>query len=580
MGGVVRSMRRTSILACTCCAVAAAGPFPPYQVEITKVLHTGDPAPGIAGATISYLAQPQIDGAGNVLVDPSITGPGVNAGNNLVIYYGPPGGLQIVIREGDPAPDLPSGVVIASLFGGNQLCEAGTIWVFSQVSGPGITPGVNDTVNYVGPPGALQKIFQSGDPAPQTEPGTIFAGGSIMLSDNGSILVRANLAGPMVNSTNDQAMYVGYPDNPQLLWRKGMQAPGTEPGTVFAWVDDVKFNDLHHVGFRAGVTGPGVNQSNDAGYWAGGLGALLLLARRGSGMPGAPEGAYVLSPGSFSGFSGSTDIAFAAQLAGRGVTVQDDIGTWAGPANDFDLVFREGFPLPDLPPDVTLAVGVSGPLVTAAHHLWGIAFLQGPGVDVSNDRAIYFGPIDSPHLIMRSGDDAPTFADGVYVSVTTTGNMSPALNDIGGHAFKTRLTGTGISAANDTVVWYRQPQTGAVLRVAQTGRLVDGLPVSQFDWIGKTGGSDGELQSFNDAGKLAARLDFSDGSKGVYVLFAHLAGDVDSDGDVDLLDSAELQSCFAAITAVDADCAAADPSGDGLVDLEDIAMFALALTGP
>ena len=33
----------------------------------------------------------------------------------------------------------------------------------------------------------------------------------------------------------------------------------------------------------------------------------------------------------------------------------------------------------------------------------------------------------------------------------------------------------------------------------------------------KTGGSDGKLQSFNDAGHLAIRLEFTDGTHGVFV---------------------------------------------------------------
>ncbi len=57
-------------------------------------------------------------------------------------------------------------------------------------------------------------------------------------------------------------------------------------------------------------------------------------------------------------------------------------------------------------------------------------------------------------------------------------------------------------------------------------------------------------------------------------------GDFDDDGDIDLLDFAEMQSCFLPDEAVDASCALGDRQPDGVVNLADAAVQLSRLTGP
>jgi len=57
-------------------------------------------------------------------------------------------------------------------------------------------------------------------------------------------------------------------------------------------------------------------------------------------------------------------------------------------------------------------------------------------------------------------------------------------------------------------------------------------------------------------------------------------GDADRDGDLDLVDVMELQRCFGLSGDLDEMCAATDLTGDGRVNLADVAVFAMSVTGP
>ena len=57
-------------------------------------------------------------------------------------------------------------------------------------------------------------------------------------------------------------------------------------------------------------------------------------------------------------------------------------------------------------------------------------------------------------------------------------------------------------------------------------------------------------------------------------------GDQDRDGDIDLVDFAELQTCFGCVDCGGDECKCLDINNDNTVTLDDFASFQQALTGP
>ena len=260
------------------------------RVQITPILHTGDPAPGIPDSEMVWMARPQIDGVGNVLISGfyQIDGEAFARGG---IWYGAPGQLDVIMFEGMPAPDLPPGVTI-EYRESERLSENGWISFTGELAGPGIVADHNDNAIFAGPPGDIRKVLQTGDQAFGLEPGTTFLstflGFGAGLSDNATMIVASWLSGPAVDDTNDRGIWIGQRDDLQVVWRKGMEAPGTK-GARFTWADFVVFNDNAQIAFRGGLTGDSIDETNDVGRWLGGPDQLTLVTRAGDPAPGFPE---------------------------------------------------------------------------------------------------------------------------------------------------------------------------------------------------------------------------------------------------------------------------------------------------
>ena len=83
-------------------------------------------------------------------------------------------------------------------------------------------------------------------------------------------------------------------------------------------------------------------------------------------------------------------------------------------------------------------------------------------------------------------------------------------------------------------------------------------------------GADGAAQSLNDAREFAVRLDFTDGTAGIYRVGPPLLGDVDADGDVTASELVAFTDCETRPNGVYSEgCAALDVDLDGDIDLAD-----------
>lgn len=240
----------------------------------------------------------------------------------------------------------------------------------------------DDRAIWVGPPNNLQIVARKGDLAPDTTDhfADFF---SVELNEVGQVAIVAALDS---DSATDRAIFAGSPGNLHLVAREGGPAPG---GLTFGEIPIfvAKFDSLGNVGFIATLAAP---PDSDASVWVGPAGALQLVAREGEP---APHGET---------FQGSMSLI---SLATGNLTLRtfdpsnfEDQRLYAGPPGELELVARSGDPAPDIP-GRTIGRNLSG-VVNASGYLVAQALLDGDNFE----DALWFGRPGELELVMREGD--------------------------------------------------------------------------------------------------------------------------------------------------------------------------------
>ena len=567
--------------------LGAAQDSPPAITE--EVAFVGDPAPGIPEFVFSYLTQPRIDGEGNVIFMAYVYGPGVHSGNDTAIFYGQPGNLQKLIWAGEQAPEMAPGVVISDLmWSGEHLSESGWVSFAAFVSGPGIEPDFNDRVLYVGPPDDLQKVIQAGDQAIGCEPGAYYGsqwfGGK--LSDNNTLKAGSVLGG---TGGSDQGIWIGTRDSLELVYRDGMHVPYFPSGVHFAQGSGFVHNDAGQIAFRGQIAGPEIYVFNNDGRWMGGPGTLIPTIREGDPVPSIGEGVtFDLAPGSSSTAINSLgESAEGVVVEGEGITEDNN---WAfffvTEDGELELLSREGDPVPDAGEGVYVDY-MGNPRINNKGELYYVMKYKGPGTTEDNDAGLHFGPPGAMTQVLRDQDPAPSFPSEITIRRLGFASGSEAMNDIGDFVVPSQIQGPDVTDDNNLVLWLRHHIIRRCVPLLRSGDIISDRVVYAEDendfsegYWHKTGGADGQYQSFNDLGMLAMRILFTDGTHGVYRISPPAFGDADQDQDTDIEDWLALLGCYAGPDGdVEQDCEVFDLDADGDVDMVDQSMFQQLFTG-
>jgi hypothetical protein len=296
------------------CLVSAEG----FMFE--KIIVQGEAAPGTEAGTVfafpnSYIpVVPHIDNLGTIAFAGQLTGPYVNSTNATGLWRGTPGSLELVARAGSPAPGTPAGVVFRGFPESFELISPETgasRLVFSgALTGPGVDL-TNDAGVWAGPLGSLDLIARTGSPAPGGT-GLVFTqafhvGGSF----GGDALIVGRVHGAGVTSDTDEAFWTDRDGALQMILREGDAAPGL-PGLVFGGAGDyigtgysfesVIFSHASQMAAQANLTGAGVDAFSNEALWREQNGQLSLLAREGDDAPGVPGSVTFGGNGVTSGF--------------------------------------------------------------------------------------------------------------------------------------------------------------------------------------------------------------------------------------------------------------------------------------
>ncbi len=186
-------------------------------------------------------------------------------------------------------------------------------------------------------------------------------------------------------------------------------------------------------------------------------------------------------------------IVFSADLSGVGTASTNNTGIWAGGQASPGLLARAGKPAPGTEAGVFFSSSFGPLAINLQGKVTFPAGLTGTGVTASNDSGIWTGNTSSLTLVARGGSPAPGLSTGAVFR--TLINTVPVLNSAGRTAFQAGLAGTGISNSNDTSVW--SEGTGSLALVAQEGSQAPGTSADvNFNFFNT-------MVSFNEAGQVA-----------------------------------------------------------------------------
>ncbi len=187
------------------------------------------------GVPSNFLPFPPLFAGGRAAFQGELTGEGVTFSNSRGVWkQGPAGEIELVARAGNQAPGTPPGTTFRNP-GPMDIDPSGAVVLISELSGNGVSEE-NDDALWTDRTGALELIIREGDPAPGTPQGVVIGRGiltpdstfpGVAANDESRLVIAANLLGADVTSFNDEALFLESASGElQLALREGDQAPG------------------------------------------------------------------------------------------------------------------------------------------------------------------------------------------------------------------------------------------------------------------------------------------------------------------------------------------------------------------
>jgi hypothetical protein len=542
-----------------------------------KVMGSSDAIPSVPGATWNtsssgFFGRPAIDNDGRVVFRGQMTnGVGgvqsTNPANQAGYWYGAPGSLTLIARDGTAGPTLPNaaGWVHNTATGaaGLQtnsptLAPNGTLLASSKLNGTTVAP---DTV-WTGAYNNMQLVGQhstttAGYPRPAGTTHAVWSSGLLMqtqsrpVNNAGQTPVYGNIAtdgdaGTDVisgawsasNLTNDSGVWVASPSGSSLVAREGGST--AIAGTIYGEMATALsvMNGSGKVAFVGGLRGTiggvvatGSTGLNDSVLFSSATsgGSVAAIARKNDPVPGLSGVNY---------YSGSS-LAFylspqAINNSGR-VVYDATFGTGSGTGNEALMTWADGAAASVLFRTGDTAAGVSGATWSSFNTTNSNYRLNNNNTMIftakmagtsgtADDDGIWMTKIDSSgnatgtQLAVREGQAIPGYSGLTLGSTVALLTSAPMLNNKDQFVFEGSLAGTGVTTANDNALFAWDPNDGLMmlLREGDSAALsVSGLSgtignntnsITPFAYTFGGGNGEGGTAGFSDTGWLTLNL--------------------------------------------------------------------------
>ena len=311
----------------------------------------------------------------------------------------------------------------------------------------------------------------------------------------------------------------------QPIASTGTQAAGAPSGVRVSSLSAPAVTGNGRIGYIAGLSGLGVNGVNNRAVFAGGVGPGMsprLLARIGTRAAGMAAGLTIASVDA-PVINASGAALYTATLAGRNVTSINNRVLMISDSRSTRVLARTGAAALGMPAGTTIA-DIQSPMIAASGHLAFTVAVTGTGYTSANNRAVYtMAPsgVAVPQVAVRQGGQVAGMADGVVWANFAT----PVLSPTGELVMLGFMQGAGIDGTNDAVIWTGAgrivartesplPGTAFTLRTFSPPSITGGTIgfVAGFDGAGAELGEFGVLSESDGTLSVVARTEQSDPS--------------------------------------------------------------------
>ncbi len=336
------------------CGEIAVADFPYRTVALS-----GTQAPGCPDeALFEVVLHGLVDDVGHVVFGASLVigDGGVDSGNNTGLWVEDGTGVSLVIRQGDPAPGLPSDIFfgdplsysILGVNGSSQIVLASELQDANRA--PIQTHKGNVIWHFTG--GTAEVLVRGGDQVADGPAGWVYEQlQPAPINNSGKIAFSSVYGLPGAPIVEDRcSLWSNRGGTFQMLLTNGDPAPGAPVGSTFRGLPGgISMNDAGQIAFTASVDSPA---GRTVGLWTETDGTVSCVVYQGQRVPGTSDGSVFTRVSTGWGSSArvpinsSGQVSFAA-LYSSPTGTEDSI--WLHDGGVSELIARTSDPAPGTP---------------------------------------------------------------------------------------------------------------------------------------------------------------------------------------------------------------------------------------